>query len=180
MHALFCSQIFLFFPFQDLFSERNSGKFPFNLVNFSSYTSLCILWCWAMNLLLQLQKLPTDLWKSRTQGLSHSCFLSLELLLHTLKISSYKQNVVTATVKECKTTNAKLCCQNSEENYFFKAEVGTIPGFSPHLSLCSPHSQVINYQKGGRGIKCKIMQVEMKMYEPSTQRWIHLLGDPEV
>lgn len=169
-----------FFPFQDWFSELNSSRFPFNPVNFSSYTSLCILWCWAMNLLPQLQKLPTDIWKSRTQGLNHSCFLSLELLLHTLTISSYKQNVVTATVKECKTTNVKLCCQNREENYFFKPEVGTIPGFSPHLSLCSPHSQVINYQKRRRGIKCKIMQVEIKMYEPSTPRWIHLLGDLEV
>lgn len=53
----FCSQIFFFS--QDLFSEQNSCRFHFNPVNFSSYTSLCILWCWAMNLLLQLQKLPT-------------------------------------------------------------------------------------------------------------------------
>lgn len=158
----------------------NSGRFPLNPANFCSYSPSCILWCWAMNLLLQLQRLPTDLWKSRTQRLNYSCFLSLELLLHTLTISPYKQNVVTATVKEFKTTNVKFCCQNREESYFFKPEVGTIPGFSPHLSLCSPHSQAINYQKARREIKCKIMQVEIKMYESFTLRWIHLLGDPEV
>lgn len=124
-----------------------------------------------------------NIWKSRTQRLNHSCFLALELFLHTLTISPYKHSIVTAIVKECKTTTVKLCCQNREENCFFKPEVGTIPGFSPHLSLCSPHSQVINYQKVRRGIKCKVMQVEIKMYESFTPRWrwwIRLLGDPEV
>lgn len=78
---------------------------------------------------------------------------------------------------ECKKTNAKFYCQNREENNFFKPEVGTIPGFSPHLSLCSPPSQVSNYQKWRRGSKYKAMREEIKMYGSFTPRSCSFLSD---
>lgn len=179
IHVWFCSQIFFSFTFGTYFLNKIVADFL--LTQQTSVVAAHSVFCGTEPWICCFDyKNCQWTWKSRTQRLNNLCFLYLELLLHTLTISPSKQNVVTATVKEFKTTNAKLCCQNREEKYFFKPEVGTIPGFSPHLSLCSPHSQVINYQKGRREIKCKIMQVEIKMHESCTPRWIHLLGDSEV